>query len=353
MNVKEMVSLFCCLIIALIPFELISKEHNKNATDHDPITVASWNMQWLLSPAELIQLYSSKKTKVKKWVPRRSDTDLLYMAEYLEALNSDVIAFQEVNSKNAINHLLNLMSKPKRKYQLFLSDRAQIRHQMHQFNHINQYTGFLISDKFHIIDVKDLHLTASDTAPRKQQRQMRKLRFASYVILEGKREGESNPISDDDSDNSQDRRRQQIHILNVHLKAGCNGRFLAKKISCQILKRQFDILNQWLLQRTRQRHAYLVLGDFNHNLSFPNDWGWLQLTQAIVPKPKLASRDTQPLCIVKGKKRGAFQYRFLVDHIVASPETRLQNVKQHTFSKKDVLRYQLSDHCALNASLRF
>jgi endonuclease/exonuclease/phosphatase family metal-dependent hydrolase len=158
-----------------------------------------------------------------------------------------------------------------------------------------------------------------------------KLRFASYLVL--------NPDS-----------AQPIHLLAIHLKAGCSGAYKNRR-SCKTLKAQTSVLRQWIADRESNQHAYIVLGDFNHNLAYSGDWMWRTLSKG--NRAKLATETTPALCQVRSRNNPSklHQFRSLIDHIVTSPNLAMKDVEQSVFAAEAVITHQLSDHCPISATL--
>lgn len=269
------------------------------------VHIATWNMQWLSSvPSK--QIVESQ----------RQAEDVAKMAFYFQQTQADILAFQEVNDIKAIQQIVGT------NYHVRLSDRASPPFRRHQFDDINQYTGFAIKKGIPFEDPQDIALDTQANS---------KLRFASYVIVK------QAPYAD-------------IHLLNVHLKAGCSGAFKATE-ACQTLKRQGKQLAKWIKEREAQKQPYVILGDFNHNLAYAGDWLYEILAQS--GQIHLASQRSEALCQVRSKKQPSKTHRFrsLIDHILVSHSLSASEAKQTRFDSLDVVRFQLSDHCPLSSTL--
>ncbi|USD42722.1 endonuclease/exonuclease/phosphatase family protein [Vibrio sp. SCSIO 43135] len=264
-----------------------------------PITLSTWNIEWLtLSPSQ--QFPQSE----------RSNQDFRQLQHYFSKQNADILAFQEVDSPEAIKQVVG------DRYKVFISDRSNSSNKALQFDDINQYTGFAISKRIEVDNQPDMNLLADER---------RKLRFASYVVL---------------SPNSE----QPIHMLSVHLKARCSGRYNNNQ-HCQTLKEQGESLNQWVRERERNQHAYVILGDFNHNMGYSGDWLWATIAKGT--DAVLATKSTPAECKVRSRKspQRVHQFRSLIDHIIVSDGLSFSEPSQQVFNSQDVLNYQLSDHC--------
>ncbi|CAH0529604.1 endonuclease/exonuclease/phosphatase family protein [Vibrio hippocampi] len=269
------------------------------------LTLASWNIEWLTINGD---------TRYPQSL--REQNDFLLLRDTFEQMSPDVLAFQEVDSLEAIQAVVG------GDYQIYLSDRAQPNNRALQFNGINQYTGFAIKKRYNVTDHKDLALTPDS-----------RLRFATHVALnDGK---------------------QTIQLLSVHLKAGCAGKYSGSNRNCRQLKQQGRVLSDWLQQRVQAGEAYVMLGDFNHNLAFKGDWLWKDLVDGLTQQPTLTTRDTRADCKVRSRNNPnkTHQFRSLIDHILISPSLSASKAKQWVYPTKQVLNHQLSDHCPVYIEL--
>ncbi|MGC9492599.1 endonuclease/exonuclease/phosphatase family protein [Vibrio genomosp. F10] len=265
------------------------------------LRVASWNIEWLTSDANRSMPNS-----------HRSPEDFNQLQRYFDNMDLDVLSFQEVNDVAAIQRVVGP------DYTLWMSDRTLASNKNHQFGDINQYTGFAIHSSLSVTAMPSIQLETHSRS---------KLRFATYVVI--------NPEGE-----------MPIHLLSVHLKAGCIEHYKEKK-DCRRLKEQTKKLRAWIQDRELDNDAYVILGDFNHNLSAPNDWLWTELahqTGAV-----LASKNTTPDCKVRSKREAGltYQYRSVIDHIVLTKRLAFSAPKQTTYRAQDVLNYNLSDHCPI------
>ncbi len=270
------------------------------------LQVASWNIAWL-SETGYPQFSESIRNK----------DDWQRLSYYSDKLNSDVLAFQEVNSAEAISRVVG------DNFNIYLSQRSGWRNRGHQFDDINQYTGFAVNKNLEVKEHKDLNLNTERNG---------KLRFATYI--EVKRPNAS-----------------AIHALSVHLKAGCQAKERNNR-SCQILRAQGEMLNSWIKEREANGDAYLIMGDFNHNLAYRGDWLMAVLSKG--NQASLATSSTKASCEVRSNRnpKQTHRYRNLIDHIIVSSELTASQVSQLNYSKNHVLNYQLSDHCPLQGKIQ-
>ncbi len=269
------------------------------------LTLMTWNLEWLTTTP------SSKFPS-----SNRGAEDFRALQNYFNEIRPEVLAFQEVDSIEAIERVVG------KHYHIYLSDRSAVHNRQHQFSDINQYTGFAIHYELTVIDTPDFPLTIGD-----------KLRFASSVILEAVNGA-------------------PIHLLSVHLKAGCSGK-LTKHRSCKKLRQEGQVIHSWLKERERSNDSFIILGDFNHNLSYHEDWLWRDLVSHLNSVPRLASKSTPAICKVRSKRSSTrtHQFRSLIDHIIVSPDLQTGAAVQHAMPISQVLNYQMSDHCPLSVEL--
>ncbi|WED29299.1 endonuclease/exonuclease/phosphatase family protein [Vibrio sp. DW001] len=287
----------------------------------DSMLITSWNFEWLSSRGEVSTLSKNRTSK-----------DIKMLAIHFRQLSPSILFFQEVDSNEVI---LNLVGP---RYRVYLSDRVQKPFRNHQFHDINQYTGIAVK---HGINVEDPHDIRLDKAASS------KMRFATYIIINN-----IAAIMNKEAYPATKRITSNIHLLSVHLKAGCRGRY-RKSSSCSTLKQQADKLNYWLRERVHKKESFIMAGDFNHALAFPNDWFYHDLTKTIQNHVILASRKTEAHCVVRSKRNPnrTHKYKNLVDHIVISSDLATSQAKQNVYTKQQVLSYQLSDHCPISVSL--
>ncbi len=274
------------------------------------IKISSWNVEWLtVNPSHKIS------------EAKRDSEDFSKLKAYFNRINADVIAFQEIDSIKALEKIASS------NYTIVLSDRRLPNNSAHQFSDINQFTGFAIRNTVPFSDPMDIDLYGQAN---------HKLRFASYVILY--------PESS-----------APVHLLSLHLKAGCTGKFYSNKTSCQTLLSQGKKLNQWIAKREASGEQYVITGDFNHNLSYRGDWLWETIIQGLKNQPQLASRNAKAECKVRKRNdpKQLHQFRSVIDHMIVSTGLTASDVKQTVYSTQDVLDYHLSDHCPINAQLNW
>lgn len=271
-----------------------------------PLKLSTWNMEWLSSSPSKQFAQSQRTTE-----------DYQALTEHFAMMESDILAFQEVNDKAVLQKVIG------NHYHIVFSDRALDRYAPQRFSGINQFTGWAIKHGVTWQDMPDIWLDTNVNS---------KLRFATYLVI--------HPNT-----------KSPIHLLSVHLKARCSGAFHNNR-HCRTLKQQGERLNQWINEREAADQAYIILGDFNHNLSYPKDWLWNTITQA--NRAQLATRQTRAECKVRSRSQPEKTHRFrsLIDHIIVSESVELSAPAQDVYPAQQVLDRQLSDHCPISAQLR-
>lgn len=267
---------------------------------------SAWNLEWL-----------SSQPSAKFKASQREPQDYQALRKHFASINSDVVAFQEANDKQALRKVIG------DEYQVYFSHRSLRENQYHQFSDINQYTGFAVKNGVPVEDKPDIELDLARNS---------KLRFASYVVLYPKSE-------------------QPIHALSVHLKARCSGAYKGSK-ACRTLKAQGDQLNKWIQAREDNNDAYVILGDFNHNLGYNGDWLWKGISQGT--DATLATKMTKAKCKVQSRNNPnkTHQFKSLIDHIIVSSDLEFDSPKQNLYKVDDVLNRQMSDHCPISVSIK-
>lgn len=270
-----------------------------------PFKVVTWNIEWLTSHHD-------------RSIPQsiRTNDDFEILKRYFKIMSPDVLAFQEVNDLDAIRRVVGSG------YHIVLSDRAKKENKRHQFPDINQYTGFAIKHRLAYHNIADFPLV---------QKKSSKLRFASYVVLGPNTE-------------------QPVHLLSIHLKAGCSGAY-HDNYACFQLLQQAEVLAEWIEEREEQGDNYIIAGDFNHNLAYPTDWMWEVMR--IEGNMHLATKNTSADCKVRSNRNAnkTHQFRSLIDHIIVSNALSTTNVRQQIYSVRDVIDHRLSDHCPVIANV--
>ncbi len=281
------------------------------------LRIATWNLEWL----------STKKDKIQT---QRARGDYLMMQQISAVLNADLIAFQEVDSVAALKQVL-----PSSQYQFYLSERAL---SQTSAKSSQQFTGWAVKKDFSIIEHLD-NKALSLPSPFYTSR----LRYGTYIEL----------VRD---------KSPNLHLLSVHLKAGCFNKKPHSSRACRQLNQQINALIVWIKTRLLQGQAFIVAGDFNHYMNEKSDWVWKKITQEVGKAQVLnLTATTQASCKTRRynyrkKQWRKVTYSRLIDHIIASPNAlsglNLIAAKQFLYPTTGVKKYHLSDHCPVFVDLK-
>lgn len=265
----------------------------------DTLVLASWNMEHLAE-------------RNGSGCRPRTDADYAAMRAYVEALDADVVAFQEVESKAAAERVFDpaqwtVVIEERKARERGGACRGQ------QGLTINpQRTGFAIRNAL-----------AFERQPDYTALQLgnRDLRSGVDVIV---RPSGGEPM----------------RLLSVHLKSGCNAGHTRE--ACPVLFRQVPVMEAWIDARASEGMRFAVLGDFNRRLAMPDDAVWSDWDDVSPPNADLAlaSGDRPASCNPR--------YRDFIDFIVLDRRATadLRAADEHVYTGD-----ALSDHCAVSARL--
>ncbi|PSU91698.1 endonuclease [Photobacterium kishitanii] len=275
-----------------------------------PFTLMSWNMQWLsLNPKSPIV---------------RSAADYQALKQLFTIHSPDILAFQEVDSTEALYRVIN-----QQHYKIYLSSRTNSPQDSFTIN--NQYTGFAIKHGIDIEDITDLsQLSSPAIAAGNSIPFNNKLRYGSMIRI---------TIN-----------KQSIILLNLHLKSGC---FTAKQLaqqkgkSCKTLAQQLKLIKHWVSTQQARSQPFIIVGDFNHRIKsgktfidkITNDPTTIRHVSAAISANctvKLASRVTRYRT-----------YRALIDHLFTTTNIKALDQRQIQYDKQQISQFTLSDHCPL------
>lgn len=299
------------------------------AAKDQTLRLATWNLEWLIEPRELRQLAKTCLPRGRsagsreRWVPcnvadelERSAIDFRTLARYANQLDADVIALQEVDGAAAARRVF-------RNHDFCFTSRSGV-----------QNNGFAIRKGIpHRCgkDVEELSLGG-------------RVRSGSVLIL----------YPDE---------AHEIHLLSIHLKAGCPRRPLDDSRSdCATLARQVPILKTWIDTQVAADRRYAILGDFNHDFSTRgparNDAGelrnfWAEIASVDSARNRLVNvTSDQPFVNCSAGEN----YSSYIDHVVLGERLARDRVTDSfiriTFDTRDALNRKLSDHCPVGVDIR-
>lgn len=263
------------------------------------LTIASWNLEHLAE-------HDGAGCRA------RSEPDYAAMRAYADALNADVIAFQEVENQAAAERVFD----PTR-YQIVIEARPGSGRRTACNDHpdafmTRQAVGFAVR--------RDLNVT----------------RFADVTALQAGgqdlRSGVDIAVSRPGA--------APLRLLVVHLKSGCfEG---AARTDCPRLFEQIPIVEAWIDARAAEGVGFGVLGDFNRRLALPGDSVWAAWDdgEPAGADLMLAAGATTPHCDPR--------YRDFIDHIVLDQRAAARATEFHEWVYPGP---RLSDHCAISVRL--
>ena len=243
----------------------------------------------------------------------RSGDDFDAIARRIEALDADVVAFQEVENEAAARRVFD----PAR-WNVVMSSRPDTGEGPTCYNRPegrlqHQATGIAIRRSVGFRRGTDLATLAGGDPY---------LRWGTHVVA--------------------GRGEQQLHILSVHLKSGCwgAGQDAQGREACTVLRSQMNVLRGWIDERERHGERFAIAGDFNRRLAIPGDWAW-----------DVLSPEDRRLELVTDGSRSHCDARFpdFIDHLVfGGPEGPIANTGSFREEPRDAPH---PDHCAISVAI--
>ena len=246
----------------------------------------------------------------------RTEDDYAALAERIDALVADVIAFQEVENVAAAARVFNaerweveVSSRPSTGYDFACRGRAEGR-----LGHLA--TGIAVREGLEYTRNADVSALAAGS---------RLGRWGTDVTVT--RGGES------------------LRVLSVHLKSGCWGAGqddnVSDRATCATLRAQVEALADWIAARREAGEPFVIAGDFNRRLSVPGDWAWALLTE-----------DAPALSLPTAGRISRCDERFpeFIDHLVFDADSRV-SMALGSFEEGERSAPH-PDHCAVMAHLR-
>lgn len=242
----------------------------------------------------------------------RTDEDYAAMRRYVDALDADVVAFQEIESKAAAERVFDPSTYTVVIEERVGSDRGGECRGREGLTIRAQRTGFAVRKTIPFerqLDFTELQIGNDD--------------LRSGVDLFVRPQGAT-----------------PMRLLSVHLKSGCSSGDRSE--ACAVLFDQVPVLERWIDERANEGVRFAVLGDFNRRLAMTDDTVWAEWDDASPANADLAlaSGDQPAACNPR--------YRDFIDFIVLDRRAYddLIDFKEQTFAGEG-----LSDHCAIAARL--
>lgn len=264
------------------------------------LTIASWNMEHLAE-------------RDGSGCRPRSEADYAAMRAYAAAMDADVVALQEVESRAAAERVFDPALYTVEIEQRAGTDRKGECGGKPGLTINAQRTGFAIRKGVvfeRLADFTALQVGNPD------------LRSGVDIVV---RPAGGTPL----------------RLLSVHLKSGCNAG--NTRDACPVLFQQVPVLEDWIDRRAAEAMPFAVLGDFNRRMAMPGDAVWAEWDDASPPDADLAraSGDAPTQCNPR--------YRDFIDFIVLD---RRASQRLAGFEERRYDAQALSDHCAITARLR-
>ena len=295
----------------------------------DSLTLATWNLEWLMTPRVHDELASrcvsqqpGSQERALPCTPGRTPPPARTLADY-EALartaaqlrdeqQADVVALQEVDGPEAARMVFTKGWK--------LDCFVQRAHP--------QKVGFAIREGLPYRCNGDLAALDIDGSTRAG---------ADMTLYPGT--------------------AQEVRLLAVHLKSGCfDGRMDRRFAPCERLRQQAPIVEAWIDQRVREGKAFALLGDFNRRLdkdarypAGPDEAAPINLVQAWSDNNPpgavlLRATEGEPYLPCDGRDHHkAYIDDILIDQKLAARNTN-RRFTRLSYPSQDQDR-QLSDHC--------
>jgi endonuclease/exonuclease/phosphatase family metal-dependent hydrolase len=312
-------------ILGLLAFLVLSataKTSDENAINTskpdkvDRLNIISWNVEHLAQDNH-------------QGCKPRTENDYQQLKTFARSINANIIALQEVESKQAVHRIL-----PANEWSVEISNRANSKpYECRQSKKSKKKSRWSTQQKVAI-------------AIRKDIRYQRQSDFTELGLdVEGLRVGVQIKIQHS---------QQKFDLLALHLKSGCfvDNYARSRKEACHILAKQAAILDAWVENRAKNNKGFILLGDFNHRISAPYNTLWRDLNYI----------GNQPLELynnMRDKLNCHPYYPAPIDHILISKQlsqsvvANSQQVYYYPHKGKMKKRDMLSDHCPIGVELDF
>lgn len=273
------------------------------------LRIATWNMQWLVSPETAQQARIACREHRASPLPcdvarelARDSADLRRLAALAARLDADIVAFQEVQNAAVARRVF-------RGYDICIATGTGVQH-----------AGFAVRRGLRFNCEEPLRSLAAGGRGRVGQ--------LLTLFPPG---------------------AAPIELLAVHLKSGCARDPLdSSSAACVLLREQARVLGEWIHSRSLEHAPFIVLGDLNRGgTPGPDDEFWSLLH----PQGFEAAATRLPFrnCVF-----GA-PYREFIDHVLVSrtllPHLHADGFTQMRFDAAEATVHRLSDHCPVSVSL--
>jgi endonuclease/exonuclease/phosphatase family metal-dependent hydrolase len=266
------------------------------------VRITTWNVGWLTERAGELEQSPGRRP-----IYQRTADDFARLARYVDVVNPDIIALQEVDGAGAASRILD-----PQQYRIFLTDEDDMQRPALA---VRRGRGIDIQQN---PDVVGLDLL--DGQPRSLRRGL------DATITIGK---------------------SSLRVLVVHLKSGCFSP-AQKGEACDLINRQAPIIQAWIDARQAEGQAFAVLGDFNRRLGNQAD-----------PLRQLLDDGPRPVSILNDapSKCWGGRYPDPIDHIIlgeGADKRVMGRAQELVYQETDPAdRDRLSDHCPVSVMLDY
>ncbi len=297
-------------LILLTFFIVTSNTANSQSIDSD-YRLVTWNIEHLAENNE-------------EGCVARTEQDYEKLRSFAATMDADIVALQEVESVKAVSRVF-----PENEWEIVLSDRPSSGSYECRGSgrpSTQQRVAFAIKKgiEFEKVDsFKELALNNPG------------LRYGLVIRLTASPE--------------------PIEVMNVHMKSGCfvNDYSTSDRDACETFEQQVPVLDKWIENNVTEGKAFVILGDFNHRITTPDNRFWQDLEDM----------NGKPISIKSSMEnvRGCHpRYPEPIDHIVAGPNS----LKYYSQGSENVFYFgktpdtmteedMLSDHCPISVDLNF
>lgn len=252
----------------------------------------------------------------------RSDQDYEKLRNFAATMNADVVALQEVESVKAVARVF-----PENEWEIVLSDRPSSGSYECRGSgrpSTQQRVAFAVKKGIPFEKIESFKELALNNPG---------LRYGLVIRLTGTSE--------------------PLEVMNVHMKSGCfvNDYSASDRDACETFEQQVPVLDEWVENKVKEETAFVILGDFNHRITTPDNRFWKDLKDM----------DGNQISIKSSMEniRGCHpRYPAPIDHIVLGPKSSNLLIEgsqdvfyfgmtPETMTEDDML----SDHCPVSVDL--
>ena len=302
--------IFVTIIVILFGSDLIQAQStNESEKTDSEYRLVAWNIEHLAE-------------NDGEGCVARSDQDYEKLRNFAATMNADVVALQEVESVKAVARVF-----PESEWEIVLSDRPSSGSYDCRGSgrpSTQQRVAFAIKKGIPFEKVESFKELALNNPG---------LRYGLVIRLTGTSE--------------------PIDVMNVHMKSGCfvNDYSASDRDACETFEQQVPVLDAWVEQKVNEERAFVILGDFNHRITTPENRFWEDLEDMDGTEIEITSS-------MEGIRGCHPRYPAPIDHILLGPKSSNLLIEgsqdvfyfgmtPETMTEDDML----SDHCPISVDL--